>query len=271
MGTSLPRIGWAVRNDSPVFILRQDMYDDGVYALPNARHGLNVEYAMVFDPWYFIFILPGFLLSIWAQSKVKGNFAKYSQVRNGAGLTGAQTSRRILDDEGLNSIPIEEVKGSLTDHYDPRSKVLRLSQPVYASDSVAAMAVAAHEAGHAIQQKVGYAPLKFRSAIVPLANIGSKLGFVLLFLGIIIGASGLSWAGVILFALSTLFMLVTLPVEFDASRRAKQELKNLGLTGPDDAAAVDKVLDAAAWTYVAAFLTSLLSLLYYMRLARSQN
>lgn len=222
---------------------------------------------MILDPWYFLFILPGFLLSLWAQSKVKGNFAKYSKVRNGAGLTGAQTSRRILDDVGLDAIPIEQVPGALTDHYDPRNRVLRLSQPVYGVDSVSAMAVAAHEAGHAIQQKVGYAPLKFRSAIVPLANIGSQLGFLLLILGIIIGITGLAWAGVALFALSTLFTLVTLPVEFDASRRAKQELKNLGLTGPDDAAAVDKVLDAAAWTYVAAFLTSALSLLYYVRLA----
>jgi Zn-dependent membrane protease YugP len=222
---------------------------------------------MVFDPWYFIIILPGFLLSIWAQSKVKGNFQKYSQVRNSAGLTGAQTSRRILDDEGLSSIPIEEVAGALTDHYDPKNKVLRLSQPVYGVDSVSAMAVAAHEAGHAIQQKVGYSPLKFRSAIVPLANIGSKLGFILLFFGIIIGFSGLSWLGVGLFALSTVFTLVTLPVEFDASRRAKAELQKLGLTDRTDAESVDKVLDAAAWTYVAAFLTSALSLLYYMRLA----
>ena len=226
---------------------------------------------MILDPWYFLFILPGFLLSLWAQSKVKGNFAKYSAVRNGAGLTGAQTSRRILDNEGLNAIPIEQVQGSLTDHYDPRTRVLRLSQPVYGSESVSAMAVAAHEAGHAIQQKVGYAPLKFRSAIVPLASIGSQLGFLLLILGIIIGITGLAWAGVALFALSTVFALVTLPVEFDASRRAKQSLKSLGLTGPDDAAAVDKVLDAAAWTYVAAFLTSALSLLYYMRLASSRR
>ncbi|MCA9859331.1 MAG: zinc metallopeptidase [Thermomicrobiales bacterium] len=222
---------------------------------------------MIFDPWYFIFILPGLLLSMWAQSKVKGNFQKYSQVRNGAGLTGAQTSRRILDNEGLQSIPVEQVQGALTDHYDPRSKVLRLSQPVYGVDSVAAMAVAAHEAGHALQQKDGYSALKFRSAIVPLANIGSQLGFLLLFLGIIIGISGLSWAGVGLFAMSTLFALVTLPVEFNASRRAKTELNQLGLTGPDDAAAVDKVLDAAAWTYVAGFLSSLLSLLYFIRIA----
>lgn len=222
---------------------------------------------MVFDPWYFVIILPGFLLSLWAQSKVKGNFQKYSQVRNSAGLTGAQTSRRMLDDEGLNSIPVEQVQGALTDHYDPKNKVLRLSQPVYGVDSVAAMAVAAHEVGHAMQQKDGYSPLKFRTAIVPLANIGSQLGFLLLFIGIIIGISGLSWLGVGLFALSTLFTLVTLPVEFDASRRAKAELNRLGLTDRTDAEAVDKVLDAAAWTYVAAFLTSALSLLYYMRLA----
>lgn len=238
----------------------------------STRHFLvwrvEMEQNMVFDPWYFIIILPGFLLSIWAQSKVKGNFEKYSKVRNSAGLTGEQVSRRILDNEGLSSVPIEQVAGALTDHYDPRSKVLRLSQPVYGSDSIAAMAVAAHEAGHAMQQKDGYAPLKFRSAIVPMANIGSRLGFMLLLLGIIIGVTGLSWAGVALFAISTIFTLVTLPVEFDASRRAKRELQSLGLVGPDDAAAVDKVLSAAAWTYVAAFLTSVLSLLYYMRLAQ---
>lgn len=226
---------------------------------------------MVFDPWYFLFIIPGFLLSIWAQSKVKGNFQKYSQVRNGAGLTGAQTSRRILDAEGLNSIPIEQVAGALTDHYDPRGKVLRLSQPVYGVDSVSAMAVAAHEAGHALQQKTGYSPLKFRSAIVPLANIGSRFGFLLLIVGILLGITGLSWLGVAMFAIATVFALVTLPVEFNASKRAKEELNRLGLTGPDDAAAVDKVLDAAAWTYVAAFLTSVLSLLYWIRFTRTRS
>lgn len=231
----------------------------------------NVEYEMVFDPWYFLFIIPGFLLSIWAQSKVKGNFQKYSQVRNGSGLTGAQTSRRILDAEGLNSIPIEQVAGALTDHYDPRGKVLRLSQPVYGVDSVSAMAVAAHEAGHALQQKTGYSPLKFRSAIVPLANIGSRFGFLLLIVGILLGITGLSWLGVAMFAIATVFALITLPVEFNASKRAKEELNRLGLTGPDDAAAVDKVLDAAAWTYVAAFLTSVLSLLYWIRFTRTRS
>jgi Zn-dependent membrane protease YugP len=130
------------------------------------------------------------------------------------------------------------------------------------------MAVAAHEAGHAIQHKVGYAPLKFRTAIVPVANLGSQLGFILLILGIIIGVTGLSWVGVGLFALSTVFALVTLPVEFDASRRAKAELNAMGLTGPGDAKAVDQVLDAAAWTYVAAFLVSILNLLYYVRFVR---
>lgn len=226
---------------------------------------------MVFDIWYFIFMIPGILLSLWAQSKVKGNFSKYSQVRNSAGLTGEQTSRRILDDEGLNSIPIEQVQGTLTDHYDPRGKVLRLSQPVYGVDSVAAMAVAAHEAGHALQQKTNYGPLKFRSAIVPFANAGSQFGFVLIFAGIIFGIAGLSWVGVALFALSTIFTLVTLPVEFNASRRAKAELNKLGLTSGSDAEAVDKMLDAAAWTYVAAFLTSLLSLLYWVNLMRRSS
>lgn len=222
---------------------------------------------MIFDPLYFIFILPGFLLSLWAQSKVKGNFSKYSQVRNEAGLTGAQTGQLILRNEGLSSIPVEAVQGTLTDHYDPRGKVLRLSQPVYGSDSVAAMAVAAHEAGHAMQDKHGYGPLKLRSAIVPAANLGSQLGLIVLILGIVIGISGLSWIGVGLFALSTVFALVTLPVEFDASKRAKKELRDLGLVSSADAAAVDKVLDAAAWTYVAAFLTSALTLLYWVRLA----
>jgi uncharacterized protein len=223
---------------------------------------------MVFDPLYFVLIIPGVLLSLWAQSKVRGTFQRYSQVPNDAHLTGAQTGRAILDNEQLQNVPIEAVPGALTDHYDPRRRVLRLSEPVYGTPTVAAMAVAAHEAGHAIQHKVGYTPLKFRTAIVPIASIGSQLGFLLLFLGIVIGVSGLSWAGVALFAASTIFALVTLPVEFDASKRAKRHLAAMGLTGTRDAAAVDKVLDAAAWTYVAAFLTSVLQLLYFFQVAR---
>lgn len=226
---------------------------------------------MIFDPMFLIFLIPGLILSLWAQSKVNGTFRRYSQVPNAAGLTGAQTARRLLDDAGLQNVAIEQVPGELTDHYDPRSRVLRLSQPVYGARSVSAMAVAAHEAGHALQHAQSYAPLTFRTAIVPVVNIGTNLGFILLFLGIIIGVTGISWVGVGLFALSTLFALVTLPVEFNASARAKQRLAAMGLTGPEDASGVDKVLSAAAWTYIAAFTVSLLQLLYYVSALRRSS
>ena len=224
-----------------------------------------------FDPLYFVFMLPGLFLMLWAQSKVRSSFGKYSQVRNHLGMTGAQAARQVLDANGLYDVAIEAVPGELSDHYDPRKRVLRLSQPVYAVPSVAAIAVAAHEAGHAIQHAKAYAPLTFRTAIVPVVNIGSNLGFIVLLAGIILAVAELAWFGVVLFALSTVFALVTLPVEFDASNRAKAMLLQLGVVdggvaGGQEAKGVDRVLGAAAWTYVAGFAASLLTLLYYVML-----
>jgi uncharacterized protein len=227
---------------------------------------------MIFDPMYLLFMIPGFILSLWAQSKVKGNFQKYSQVANTAGVTGEQGARRVLDNAGLYNVPIERSKHpGLSDHYDPRNRTLFLSDGVYGQRSISAIAVAAHEAGHAIQHANAYAPLKARTAIVPAVNIGSQLGFIVLFAGIILGQLTLGWIGVALFATATIFALITLPVEFDASKRAKVALVSVGLVdggvaGGAESKGVDKVLDAAAWTYIAGFIASLLSLLYWVML-----
>jgi len=226
---------------------------------------------MFFDPLYFVFMIPGLLLMLWAQSRVKGTYRKYSKVQNSAGMTGAQAARRVLDANGLQNVAIEAVPGELSDHYDPRSRVLRLSQGVHGVPSIAAIAIAAHEAGHAIQHARAYTPLKVRTAIVPAVSIGSNLGFIVLFIGIIAGSFELGLAGVLLFALATVFALITLPVEFDASARAKQALISIGVVdggvqGGEESKGVAAVLNAAAWTYVAGFAASLLTLLYYVML-----
>lgn len=231
---------------------------------------------MFLDPMYFVFMIPAFILSLWAQSKVKGNFRKYSQVPVSTGMTGAEAARRVLNDNGLFEVPIERTKGMLSDHYDPRKRALFLSDAVYDQRSVAAVAVAAHEAGHAIQHATSYQPLKWRTAIVPAVNVGSQLGFIVLIAGIMMGLTGLAWAGVALFALSTVFALITLPVEFDASKRAKVALVHAGVvdggvTGGAEGKGVDAVLDAAAWTYIAGFIASLLSLLYWISLVSGQS
>ena len=224
---------------------------------------------MFFDPMYFILIGPGLLLMLWAQSRVRGTYRKWSNVANMRRTTGAQAARMVLDSNGLQDVPVEAVPGELSDHYDPRSRVLRLSQGVYGVPSVAAVAIAAHEAGHAIQHARGYAPLKVRTSIVPLVSIGSNFGFIVLILGVILQIPGLAWVGVGLFALSTLFALVTLPVEFDASNRARAALVTVGLVdggvaNGEESKGVKSVLDAAAWTYIAGFATSVLTLLYYV-------
>lgn len=226
---------------------------------------------MFFDPLYFVFLLPGLALMLWAQSKVKGSYRKYSQVPISAGVTGAQAARRVLDAHGLYDVAIEHVRGELSDHYDPRHRVLRLSDGVYGTRSVAAVAVAAHEAGHAIQHATGYSWLKARTAIVPAVSIGSNFGFIVLFVGIIAGSFQLGLIGVLLFALATVFALITLPVEFDASARAKHALVQVGLvdggvTGGQESKGVQTMLSSAAWTYVAGFAASLLTLLYYVTL-----
>ena len=225
---------------------------------------------------YFIFFIPGMLLMLWAQSKVKGNYNKYSKVANMSGMTGAQAARRILDSNGLHDVPVEAVRGELSDHYDPRKRALFLSQGVYGVPSIAAVGIAAHEAGHAIQHATAYGPLVARTNIVPVVNIGSNLGFIVLIAGIFMQMTGLAWAGVALFSLSTLFALITLPVEFDASKRAKVALVQAGIVdngvqGGQEIKGVDNVLDAAAWTYIAGFAASLMTLLYYVMMVTGMS
>ncbi len=221
---------------------------------------------------WILLALPGLLLGLWAQLKVKSAFGKYSQVRNARGLTGAQVARLILDHYGLRHVSIEETQGMLTDHYDPRAKVLRLSPDVGRAPTIAAVGVAAHEAGHALQDADGYAPLKLRSAIVPAVQFGSWLGPMIImggfFLMALTGATDLgytlAWFGVILFSLTALFAIITLPVEFNASARAKKELVALGILSQQEMKGVSETLNAAALTYVAAAIAAIGQVLYYV-------
>ena len=230
---------------------------------------------MIFDPMYIAFMAPALALSLWASWKTKSAFNKYSKVRTASGMTGAQAARAILDANGLQTVTVERVGGSLTDHYDPRGKVLRLSESVYATPSVAAVGVAAHEAGHALQDKQHYGPLRLRSAIVPAVNIGSWLGPIIFMVGFFMsGAAGdtIALIGLLFFAMTAIFALVTLPVEFNASKRAKQQLASTGLLSPQEIGGVDKVLDAAALTYVAAAVQAIMTVLYYVSLmSRSRD
>jgi Zn-dependent membrane protease YugP len=223
---------------------------------------------MLFDPLYWMVIGLGMALSAFASAQVKGNFKRYSQVGTRSGYTGAQIAERILADNGIRDVSIEPIAGQMTDHYDPRSKTLRLSEPVYGSDSMAALGVAAHEVGHAIQDAEGYAMLQFRSMWVPVANLGGGISMLVILLAFFAGGmatvagANLAWLGLLLFSTTTVFTLVTLPVEFDASRRALANLSGRYLAD-DEVAGARKVLNAAAMTYVAAFITSLLTLLYW--------
>jgi Zn-dependent membrane protease YugP len=203
-----------------------------------------------YDP-YFILVIPAFIFSLYAQFKVKGTFNQYSKMFNRRGITGADIARYILDRNGLGDVRIERVAGSLTDHYDPRTKVVRLSSTVYSSSSVAAIGVAAHETGHAIQHAENYGPLVLRSNLVPIAGIGSSMGPYLAIFGLIFGADILVQIGLILFTLAVLFYLVTLPVEFNASSRAVRILEDSGLLTMEEIKPAQKVLRAAAMTYVA--------------------
>ncbi|MCM8748862.1 zinc metallopeptidase [Thermomicrobiaceae bacterium CFH 74404] len=219
-----------------------------------------------FDPMYIVFMAPALLLMLFAQWRVHSTFGKYRNVPNRQGLTGAQVARMILDANGLYDVPVELTPGELTDHYDPRQRVLRLSMPVYGGRSVAALGIAAHEAGHAIQHKVGYVPLQLRSALVPAATLGSNIGWIMILAGIVIGATGLAWLGIAFFSAGTLFALVTLPVEFNASSRAMQMLTTMGLVDRTEYEQNRQVLNAAALTYIAGFLAALLQLLYWVSL-----
>jgi len=223
-----------------------------------------------FDPLYLLFALPGLLLGFYAQSRVRSNFKKYSQVRSATGTTGAQAARRILDANGLQMVDVERVNGFLSDHYDPRAKVLRLSPQVYDTPSLAAVGVAAHEAGHAIQDQKNYAPLQLRSALVPGVQIGGWVGPLIFFAGLFFNTT-IAWIGLGIFALTAVFSLVTLPVEFDASRRAKQLLGTTGILAPQELQGVNRVLDAAALTYVAAAIQSVMTLAYYAFILMGRN
>lgn len=222
---------------------------------------------MLFDPVYWIVMGVGLLLSLWAGSKVKSTFQRYSEVPSRHGLSGAQVARAILQAHGVHDVTVEPVAGSLTDHYDPSSRTLRLSEPVYHSTSVAALGVAAHEVGHAIQHANRYAMLQFRSAIVPLVGIGSNVGIWVMILGLGMGAASgsmtMAWIGLAMFATTALFTLVTLPVEFDASKRALATLQSAGVLASDELDGAKKVLDAAAMTYVAAAAASVMTVLYW--------
>lgn len=217
---------------------------------------------MFFDPMYLVFLAPAVLLGLWAQMKVHSTYA--AAQREPAPLSGAAAARHILDSAGLNDVAIEEIPGTLTDHYDPRAKVLRLSSDIYRSRSLAAVGIAAHESGHALQDAHGYAPLTIRNAAVPVANFGSGISMVLLILGFLLHAPMLIWFGIAAFGTIAFFQLVNLPVEFDASARAKRQLVSLGIVPQHEMGAVNSVLDAAAWTYVAATLQAVLTLLYYV-------
>lgn len=222
-----------------------------------------------FDPLYLIFAVPPLLLGMWAQSRVKSAFKKYSQVQTSKGISGAEAAWIILQRSGLQNVGVEQVNGMLSDHYDPRSKTLRLSDGVYGLSSIAAVGVAAHEAGHALQDKTRYLPLQFRSMMVPAVSIGSRVGPIVFMAGLIMaGTLGntLAWAGLLLFAGTALFALVTLPVEFDASRRAKELLVSQGIVSQQEMKGVDAVLDAAALTYVAAAVQSVMQLIYFLTL-----
>ncbi len=218
------------------------------------------------DPTYMLFMIPAFVLMLIAQGYVNGAYKKWSQVRGATGLTGEQAAARLISQGGLN-VTVDQIRGNLTDNYDPRQKVLHLSQGVYSSPSVAAVAIAAHELGHAMQDQDGYFPLRLRAAMVPAVNIGSWLGWILIFIGLILRVTNLAWLGVLVFSGGALFALATLPVELNASARAKALLSNTGIiVGEDERRGVNNVLNAAALTYVAGLVTAVLQLLYFVTL-----
>lgn len=227
-----------------------------------------------FDPLYFLFALPPLILGLWAQARVRGAFNKYSKVRTATGVTGAMAARKLLDDAGLRHVDVERVNGFLSDHYDPRGKVLRLSSNVYDQPTIAAVGVAAHEAGHAIQDRDSYAALRLRSAMVPSVQIGSWLGPIIFMVGLFMsGAFGnsVAWLGLLIFGATALFAVVTLPVEFNATKRAKGLLVSEGILAPQEMKGVNAVLDAAALTYVAAALQAILQVLYYASILMRQR
>jgi Zn-dependent membrane protease YugP len=219
---------------------------------------------MYFDPMYFLFIAPAFFFSLWASWRTKANFKKYSRVAVSSGMSGAEAAARLLDGAGIKDVSIGRSRGLLSDHYNPVSKTLNLSDGVYDSRSLAAVGIAAHEAGHAIQHARHYGPLKLRSALVPTASIGSNIGYIVMIAGLFMASANIVIVGALLFSAVLLFQIVTLPVEFDASNRAKQLVLQQGIVGTNERGGMDKVLNAAAMTYVAAVASSISTLLYFL-------
>ena len=224
---------------------------------------------MYFDWTYIVLLLPALIFSMWASSRVNSSYSKYSKQYSRRGISAAQAARSVLNANGLSSIAIEHISGNLTDHYDPAAKVIRLSDGVYNNTSAAAIGIACHEVGHAIQHAQGYAPLKLRNSIVPITNFGAKLSTPLILLGLMLSSLSysyisISYLGIICFALCTFFQLITLPVEFNASRRAMESIQAQGLLYDDELQSTKKVLSAAALTYVAALAVSMMQLLRFL-------
>lgn len=219
---------------------------------------------MMFDPMYFLFIAPAFLFSLWASWRTKANFKIYSKVPVSSGLSGAEAAARLLEGAGIRDVKITRSRGMLSDHYNPVNKSLALSDGVYDSRSLAAVGIAAHESGHAIQHARHFGPLKLRSLLVPTAGIGSNIGYFVMLIGLFMSSQNMVLVGAVLFSAVLLFQLVTLPVEFDASNRAKALVVEQGIVGVGERRGMDKVLNAAAMTYVAAVASSLATLLYFL-------
>jgi len=231
---------------------------------------------MYLDLTYIVLVLPAVILSLWASWNVKHTFKKYSEVPNSRSLTGADAARRVLDANGLRDIPVEHISGELSDHYDPEGRIVRLSDSVWGSTSVAAVGVACHEVGHAIQNEQDYLPIKIRQAIIPATALGEKLSVPLLILGLILSSYSrvfiyLAYAGVALYAICAVFQLVTLPTEFDASRRALVSIQDMDLLDGEELKGAKKVLSAAALTYVAALATTLMQLLRFIILVNDRK
>jgi len=223
------------------------------------------------DPTYLLFILPALALSLWATWRTRSAFKKYSRVRTLRGLTGAQAAQEMLRRAGIPEVQVVPTRGFLSDHYNPANRTLALSEATYASNSVAAVGVACHEAGHAIQHAEGYKPLWLRSALVPTANIGSSAGYFVMLGGLLFHSANLIYFGALLFSVVLLFQIVTLPVEFDATARAKRLAVETGVVLPQEREGMDKVLNAAAMTYVAAVVSTLMTLLYYLLRASAMS
>jgi len=219
---------------------------------------------MFFDPMYFLFLAPALALSLWASFRTKSAFKKYSKVPVSTGLTGAQAAQKMLANAGISDVQIVPHRGMLSDHYNPVTKTLALSEPVYGQRSIAAVGVACHEAGHAIQHAHAYKPLWLRSLLVPSANIGSSVGYMVMLFGLFLNSMNMVMIGAVLFSCVLLFQVVTLPVEFDASARAKQLAVAGGIVLPQEREGIDRVLNAAALTYVAAAVSTLMTLLYFL-------